>query len=352
MGKLKIGMIGLGGIADFHSAGILASPDAEIWAICDCDAQKLAARLEQWGLPKERGYTDYRDLLNNPEVDAVTIGTPNYNHFSIAVDAIRAGKPFALEKPVTMKAQEALMLRSLLHEKPLPHIICFSYRYKAAARYAKQLIAEGRLGTIHHVYSQYLQSWGIGQVPLVWRFQKELTGSGAMGDLGCHILDLVRFLVGDTERVLADAGTIVKERERLDGQGKGAVDVDDFCHVLSRLAGGASAVMSISRFAFGRGNYQRIEVYGSEGALVYSLEEEDTLLVRLNGEQEFRQAAIPEDCRMGQMQAFFDLVNGRGDGWNATMEDGYVNQLAVDAVVRSFEEERWIAIQKEETFHD
>jgi predicted dehydrogenase len=348
MGKLKIGMIGLGGIAGFHSEGILACEDAEIWSICDINETRLAERSKEWSIPEARTYLNYTDLLKDPELDAVTIGTPNYNHFDIAFEAIKHGKPFALEKPVTLHAEEAAILKNALESNPLPHMICFSYRYKTAARYAKQLIEEGRLGTIHHVYSQYLQGWGINDnVPLVWRFQKELTGSGAMGDLGCHILDLTRFLVGDTEHVFADAGTIIRERSLLDGSGKGEVDVDDYCHVLSRMEGGISSTMTISRFAYGRGNYQQIEIYGTKGALVYNLDEDDTLMVKLAEENDksFRTVEIPETFKLGQMQAFMDLVNGHGDGKNATMADGYVNQLAVDAIVQSFSEQKWVSIK-------
>lgn len=347
MRKLKVGMIGLGGIADFHSRGILASGDAELWSICDIDEKKLIERRVQWKLPEARAYLNYLDLLKDPELDAVTIGTPNFNHFVIAKDAIQHRKAFALEKPVTMSAEEAAVLDGLLKQHPLPHMICFSYRYKPAVRYAKQLIQEGALGKINHVYSQYLQSWSISEnVPLLWRFRKELTGSGAMGDLGCHILDLTRFLVGDTKRVLADAGTIISERTLPGGSGQGQVDVDDYCHVLSRMEDGISSTMTITRFAYGRGNYQQIEIYGTKGALVYNLESDDTLMVKLAdcNDEEFRLVDIPESCRAEQMQAFVNLVNGRGDGQDATIEDGYINQLAVDAIIRSFTEQKWILI--------
>lgn len=107
--------------------------------------------------------------------------------------------------------------------------------------------------------------------------------------------------------------------------------------------------MAISRFAYGRGNYQRIEVYGTKGALVYSLEEEDTLLVKMaeQGDEQFRELPIPDTFKVNQMQAFFDLLNGKEDGLDATIEDGYINQLTLDSIIESFTEERWIAVQKE-----
>ncbi|MGO4537138.1 Gfo/Idh/MocA family protein [Paenibacillus sp. 2TAB19] len=345
MKKLKIGVIGLGGIANFHIEGIQASEDAELWSICDVNEEALASRGEQLNIPEERRYTDHKLMLRDIELDAVTIGTPNSNHFDAAYECIQAGKPFALEKPIALNEQEAITLRDALIQNPVPHMVCFSYRYKAAVRYAKQLIEKGELGFVHHVYSQYLQSWGLNEdIPLVWRFRKDLSGSGALGDLGSHILDLHRFLVGETVRVIADAGTIVKERNRIGAEGKGAVDVDDFCHVLARFESGASSSMSISRFAYGRGNYQQVEVYGTKGALLYNLEEEDTLQVKFGDEQQFRSVDIPDDCRVGQMQSFFDLLLGKGDGLDATIQDGFINQLTIDRIIQSFTEEKWVSI--------
>ncbi|WP_240647730.1 Gfo/Idh/MocA family protein [Paenibacillus nanensis] len=345
MKKLKIGVIGLGGIANFHIGGIEQSPDAELWAICDVNEKALAERGDALRIPEERRYAKHEDMLQNKELDAVMIGTPNFNHFQVAFDAIQYGMPFALEKPIAMNTKEAEILREELGKSPIPHMVCFTYRYKAAARYARQLIREGKLGRIHHVYSQYLQGWAINEeVPLVWRFSKELSGSGALGDLGSHILDLHRFLVGETEKVIGHADTIIRERSLPRGEGTGEVDVDDFCHVLAKLEGGISSSMEISRFAYGRGNYQRIEIYGSKGSLVYSLEENDTLEVNFADEEGgFRSADIPEACRAEQMQSFFNLLLGKADGLDATIEDGYINQRTLDAIIESFEQERWVS---------
>ncbi len=347
MEKLKIGVIGMGGIANYHIWGIENSPDAELFAICDVNAKALEERGEALGIPQERRYLRHEELLANKEVDAVMIGTPNNNHFAVALDAIRAAKPFALEKPIALNMREALALREELANKPVPHIVCFSYRYRSAARYARELIQAGKLGTIRHVYSQYLQGWAIPEdVPLYWRFSKELSGSGALGDLGSHILDLHRFLVGETKSVVGHGDTIVRERSLPDGSGKGEVDVDDFCHVLGRMENGISSSMEISRFAYGRGNYQRIEIYGSKGSLVYSLEAEDTLEGNFDDEEGgFRFLDIPELHKAEQMQSFFDLVRGKDDGLNATIEDGYINQRTIDAIIESFAEGRWVSAE-------
>ncbi len=351
MAKLRIGVIGLGGIANYHIAGIEASSDAEVWAICDVNAEALRTRGEELAIPEGRRYRHHLEMLQDPEVDAVMIGTPNFNHYAVAHDAIRLRKPFALEKPIALNTREALLLQEQLEQAPLPHIVCFTYRYKSAVRYAKQLIEEGKLGKIHHVYSQYLQGWAIDdRIPLVWRFRKELSGSGALGDLGSHMLDLHRFLVGETRSVVADADTIIRERDAEGGGGKGAVDVDDYCHVLAKMDDGVSAAMSISRFAYGRGNYQQIEIYGSKGALIYNLEEEDELQVKLadEGDDAFRKAAIPDRCRADQMQAFFDLLRGAGDGMDATIADGTINQITIDAILEAAEQGKRVSIAIDE----
>jgi predicted dehydrogenase len=347
MAKLKIGVIGLGGIANYHIAGIEASDDAEVWAICDVNPDALRTRGEELAIPEERRYRHHLEMLQDPAVDGVMIGTPNFNHYEVAHDAIRLRKPFALEKPIALNTREALLLQEQLEQAPLPHIVCFTYRYKPAVRYAKQLIEEGRLGKLHHVYSQYLQGWAIDErIPLVWRFRKELSGSGALGDLGSHILDLHRFLVGETHSVVADTDTIIRERDIAGGDGRGTVDVDDYCHVLARMDNGVSSSMSISRFAYGRGNYQQIEIYGSKGALIYNLEEDDELRVRLadEGDASFRKVAIPDHCRADQMQSFFDLLLGASDGKDATIADGTINQITIDAILEAADQGKRVSI--------
>ncbi|UJF31819.1 Gfo/Idh/MocA family protein [Paenibacillus hexagrammi] len=349
MEKLKIGIIGMGGIANYHIARTMASEDAKVWAICDSNEQLLAIKGEEFNIPEERRFLNYEDMLKDADIDAVTIGTPNFNHFAVTYAAIRHRKPFALEKPIALNVREAAILRDALEEEYVPHMVCFTYRYKAAVRYAKWLIEQGKLGKIHHIYSQYFQGWAIHEeIPLTWRFQKELSGSGALGDLGSHILDLHRFLVGETIKVAAHAGTIMNERNLMNEEGKGTVDVDDYCHVLAALEDGISSTIAITRFAHGRGNYQRIEIYGTHGALVYDLEEEDELQVHFLEEDDkcFREVDIPSQFKVDQMQAFFHILNGKADGLDATIKDGYENQKTIDCIIEAFTDEKWVHIPK------
>jgi predicted dehydrogenase len=309
----------------------------------------LKQKANKFDIPESRYYTNYSEMLKDPELDAVSICTPNFNHFAIAREAIRNHIPFAVEKPITLTVEEAGILKNEAQAIQLPNMVCFSYRYQAAARYAKWIIEQGKLGQVYHIYIQYLQSWAIDRhIPLIWRFRKDLSGSGALGDLGSHMLDLSRFLVADTEKVFTHAGTLIQERKRIDSEEPGIVDVDDYCHWMAQLQGGISSTVAISRFAYGRGNYQRVEVYGSEGSLIYHLDEEGSLEVFSQGDDgqpaAFHKVSIPESFHADQMQAFIDIVNGQGDGLSATIEDGYINQKSLDAIMQSVKAETWVSI--------
>lgn len=354
MKKIRMGVIGVGGISGSHIDGILHSPDAELVAICDINEEVLAKKGDYYKIPETHRFNNHIDLLECPDVDAVSICVPNNCHLEIASNAIKYRKAFALEKPITLNFEEASKLKELADAANLPHMVCFSYRFKSAVRYARHLIQSGQLGRIYHVYAQYLQGWAINDdAPLVWRFSKKISGSGALGDLGSHALDLVAFLTGDYVKVCGHAGTFTTSRKKLNSEETGTVDVDDFCHYMAEIEGGIAATFNITRNAFHRGNYQRVEVYGDKGGLVYMLDEKndgaDTIEVRFtdtNGDVKgYQPVPVPEEFKANQMQSFFDVINGKGDGLAATIEDGYKNQLLLDAIIESFENEKWVYVK-------
>ena len=236
---IRVGSVGVGAIwGGVHEPGIAKSPDLTLVAICDIDEKKLEAVGEKYGIPPQYRFTDYRDLVNCDIVDAVDICTSNDAHFKVAMAAVEAGKPFNLEKPITLTAEEADILAKAAQEKNVKNMVCFSYRFKAAARYAKELVEKGMLGDIYHVYMQYLQGGGgpSYDLPRSWRYQKKLTGTGALGDLGCHALDLVSFVTGKNYRkAVGHTDTYVTQRRLEEGEGYGPVDVDDFCHYLMEM---------------------------------------------------------------------------------------------------------------------
>ncbi len=353
--SVAIGVIGLGTIAAcVHLPGIKKSPDLRLSAICDIDEKRLREIGDIYAIPEEYRFTDYRQLIRCPHVEAVDICTPNDCHYVMAMEAVAAGKPYSIEKPVTMNAAQAKALTEATEKAGVTSMVCFSYRFKAASRYARELVKSKVLGEIYHVNMQYLQSWGRKEVdiPLVWRYQKSRTGSGALGDLGCHALDLTRFILGrEYEKVIADADTFLMQRRLEDGTGMGTCDVDDYCNFMARMQGHVAASFQITRFAYGRGNYQRMEVYGEKGALVYLLDQlpgEDELHICIGQPMGslnlYSKVPVPGHYAADQMQCFADLLMGKGDGLAATIQDGYINQLAVDAVIESFEESKWVVL--------
>ncbi|SHO47356.1 Gfo/Idh/MocA family protein [Anaerocolumna xylanovorans] len=353
--KIKIGCVGLGTIACcVHLPQIKECGDFELTAICDIDKERLASVGDEYGIDPSRRYTDYHELIACKDIEAVDICTPNDCHFEIAMEAAQAGKAISLEKPVTLNAEEAKLLADTVIKAGVANMICFSYRYKAAARYARALVRKGEIGNIHHVDFQYFQGWGLEQerVPLVWRFQKSRSGSGALGDLGSHGLDLVRFVTGKEYKSVVSLGkTIVKERELMDGSGNmGSVDVDDYCNYMAEMEEDIAANFLITRLAYGRGNYQRMELYGSKGAIVYKLDEVpgvDELEICIrdeSGEKIYKSVSIPEEYKKTQMQDFADIVNKKSDGLAAGIADGLINQTVIDKIIQSQEKKVWIEL--------
>lgn len=349
----RVGSVGIGGISrGVHLPGIHKSPDLELVAVCDLKPERMEYARNTYGIREDHCFADYHDLIACPDVDVIDISTSNNAHFEVAKAAIEAGKPFCLEKPVTLTAEEADILAKAAQEKGIPNMVCFSYRFKAAARYAKELVEKGMLGDIYHVYVQYLQGGGgpSYDLPRSWRYQKKLTGTGALGDLGCHALDLVSFVTGKNYRkAVGHTDTYVTQRRLEEGEGYGPVDVDDFCHYLMEMDGKTSANFSVTRFAYGRGNYQRMEIYGSKGGLVYSLDVTpgvDELEVCFGYPYDrsgiYTKLPIPQRFQCDQMQSFADILNGCSDGMAATIQDGCRIQHALDVIIRSAEEEKWL----------
>ena len=353
MAVLRVGVVGVGGVAGGHMAGIVKSPDMELVAICDTNPKRLKERAAEFNIPADHCFKNYQDLIDCPDVDVVDIATPNHVHCEIAAAAAKAGKPYGVEKPVGNTVEEVVALAEVTHQMGVESMIHFTYRYKAAARRLREIFQSGKLGKIHHVHMKYYQSWGreACDTPLLWRYQKAITGSGALGDLGCHALDLVSFATGlQYEKVSAHLGTIVTERCKMDNSGMGPVDVDDFAHIHAVMTGGVAATFQITRFAYGRGNYQILEVYGENGGLEYTLDREgrdvDELRIctaETNGEWVIEE--IPDEKRVDKMQQMAYVMMGQGDGLNADIDAGVVNQKLLNGIIESSETGQWVDVR-------
>jgi len=348
MKDIRIGLIGCGGISGNHLPQYKNSKGGIIHALCDIDEERLNTAADRYEVPKERRFTDYRDLIALESVDAIDICTPNNLHVPMAMDSVRAGKPFCVEKPLGVNYAETLELKRMADEKNIPSMICFSYRFMPAVRYARHLVDEGLIGNVINIYAMYLKS--SAYMPgrrLDWRFDSDIARYGVSGDLGVHILDLTSFLAGDVTGVFAQMGTAVKERKRLDSEEIAPVTTDDWCHFLARFSGGASATFSITRAAYGNRNHIMVDIYGDKGALRFDLNDNKKLEVHrpdMADENAMEILEVPEEYRAGQQQCFIDLLNGKRDKYLPTLEDGVKMQKILDAIMDSADGNSWVDI--------
>jgi predicted dehydrogenase len=295
-GELRVGMVGYAFMGAAHSQAwrtvnrVFDLPlRARLTAVCGRDEANVRAAATRLGW--ERTSTDWRELVEADDIDVIDICTPGDSHCEIAIAALAAGKHVLCEKPLANTVEEARAMVAAAEAARADGVrsMCgYNYRRVPAVSYLRQLVASGRLGTIRHVRAVYLQDWIVDpQFPLVWRLQKDRAGSGALGDIGAHIVDLTQFVTGQSVTgVSALTETFIRERplsgassglsaEGSTGTGSvetGEVTVDDAALFLARLSGGAVATYEASRFATGRKNGLRVELNGSEGSAVFDLE--------------------------------------------------------------------------------
>jgi predicted dehydrogenase len=219
--------------------------------------------------------TRWQDIAEDGAIDFVDVATPNDSHRELSLAMLAAGKHVACEKPLAGTLKEAREMRdAAANAEGSQTFVWFNYRRAPAIGLAYKLLREGRLGRIYHVRASYLQSWGGPATPLTWRFQKNLAGSGAHGDLNAHIVDLARFLVGEeiTEINGAIERTFIEERTQLGTNERKKCDVDDCTLFLASFAGGATASFEATRLAGGHLNDNTIEINGEGGSLRWNLE--------------------------------------------------------------------------------
>ncbi|WP_328457007.1 Gfo/Idh/MocA family protein [Amycolatopsis sp. NBC_00438] len=238
------------------------------------DETRAKAAAERFGWAAVE--TDWRKLIARDDVDLVDICTPGDSHAEIAIAALEAGKHVLCEKPLANSVAEAEAMADAARrarERGVRAMVAFNYRRVPALAHARNLVAGGALGEIRHVRSVYLQDWlSDPQAPMTWRLRRESAGSGALGDLGAHIVDAAQFVTGQRiTGVSALTNTFVKERPAENG-GTDAVTVDDTALFLARLTGGAVASFEATRFALGRKNAMRLEVNGSKASLAFDFE--------------------------------------------------------------------------------
>ncbi|MEU4392402.1 Gfo/Idh/MocA family oxidoreductase [Kribbella sp. NPDC023855] len=296
MTNLGIGLIGYAFMGAAHSQAWRSAPrffdlplQPDMTVLCGRSADAVTEAAGKLGWSQTE--TDWRKLLTRDDVQLIDICTPGDSHAEIAIAALQAGKHVLCEKPLANTVAEAEQMAAAAAEAAangVRSMVGFTYRRVPAIALARQLVAEGKIGTIRHVRAQYLQDWiADPEAPLSWRLDKEKAGSGALGDIGAHIVDLTQYITGDRiTEVSGQLETFVKERpvaaahSGLSGEAgteHGPVTVDDAAIFLARFGGGGLGVFEATRFATGRKNAIRIEINGSDGSLAFDFEDMNEL---------------------------------------------------------------------------
>jgi predicted dehydrogenase len=259
----------------------------ELTAICGRDAVAVGRARALFGWA--RAETDWRKIVTAPDIDIVDISTGNDTHCEMALAALQAGKAVICEKPLARNLAEARQMLAAARRADAVHMVCHNYRRIPAVALARQMIEAGELGgSIRHFHARYAQDWLVNtNVALFWKLQKSLAGSGALGDINAHIIDLGRYLVGEIKEVCGLMETFVKERplpdlgnERQQASAtakKGKVNVDDAVSWIGRFENGALANLEATRFAPGRKNHIAFEINGDKGSLYFDFEDMNRL---------------------------------------------------------------------------
>jgi predicted dehydrogenase len=343
--------------------------DIEMAVLVGRDAGRVAVEAARTGWAESS--TEWSTVVERDDIDVVDICTPGDLHADIAIAALRAGKHVLCEKPLANSVSDAVRMNVAAHEAFETGVVAmcgFSYRRTPALAFARQLIEDGRLGAFRHVRAQYLQDWlSDAETPLTWRTDKSKAGSGALGDIGAHLIDTAQWLLGEKiTGVSALLHTFVSERPiggervglggRSSGGPRGPVTVDDAALFTTRFDGGAIGAFEATRFALGRRNANRIEINGSRGSLAFDFERMNELEFYDDdapGEQGFRRILVTESQHpfaanwwppghgLGYEHLFthqvVDFVNAIAGGHqpHPSFEDALGVQRVLDAVERS-----------------
>jgi predicted dehydrogenase len=378
---IRIGLIGAGDIARAHAIAYVSArtycgpqlPPIRLLQLAEADEGLAKAAAERLGF--EKWTSNWEELVNNPDIDLVSIVTPNFLHAPMAIAAMEAGKHVFCEKPLSNTSKQAERMWLAAEAAGTVHGVNFNYRKVPAVQFIKRLISSGRIGTVRQFRAAYLQDWGNNtRIPRSWKFQAKSAGAGVLLAVGCHVIDLSRYLVGEIERVTATKEIWIKERpvsksslpfEAVhDETEKATVDVEDSAYFIGRFAGGAIGVFEISRCALGRKNHMSLEIHGSKGSICYNYEQPNEVQLYLQDQDSetegFRTIIIGPAQESGALLAYPGIPVGfaesivfqirdmllaitTGSIMEPSFYDGWRAQVVVDSVLASAEKE-WVAV--------
>ena len=374
--EIGVGMLGYAFMGKAHANALkklpymIYPPPAvpKLAAIAVRSEAKVREAARRYGFA--RAYTDWRAMLDDPEVQVFDNAGPNDLHAEPNIAAAKAGKHVISEKPLGRNAEECKLMWEAVKKARVKHQVAFNYRFVPAVRLIRNLIDAGKLGRIYHFRAAYLQEWIASEdFPMVWRLESKHAGSGALGDLGSHVVDLARYLVGEPKSLMARTETFIKQRK--DAQGKlQKVDVDDAFQAIIEYRNGAVGTLEASRFCPGRKNSNTFEINAEKGSIRFNLEAMNELEVFWKegdrDTQGFTKVLVSESYHpfwshwwpqghiigwehtfVHEFAHFFEAIVNKTKvaPHAADFEDGYKNAVICDAILQSAKERKQIDIK-------
>ena len=383
---LNIAMIGGGFMGKAHAMAYASMP-MFFWpapaiphrkVVVDVTEDLAETARQRFGF--DEASSDWRSVIARPDIDVIDICTPNNVHAEIAIAAAKAGKHIICEKPLARGGEEAKTMLDAVEKAGVIHMVAFNYRRTPAVALAKKYIDEGRIGKILNFRGTYLQDWSADpDGPLSWRFQKKIAGSGTIGDIGTHVVDLAHYLVGPIAAVSALTPTYVKTRpvqaggvdklgasEKNADAPRGEVDVDDEVVSMLKFESGAIGSLEATRNGYGRNNFITLEIHGTKGSILFNYERRDELQVMFADDpadaRGFRTVytgpahpygeglwPIPalgigySETKIIECYDFFMAI-AEGQQPSPNFADGYLTELVADALIASGETEQWVKV--------
>ena len=325
----------------FRNAAMWMDIPATITMKCLCandSADNLRVVADKYGW--ESVESDWRNVVKRDDIDLISIATPNHLHKEIAIEAAKNGKHILCEKPLANTVSEAREMLHAVEKAGVKHCCGFSYRFTPSLALARQLVQEGRIGRIYHVFVRYAQDWiADPNFGMVWRFDKNIAGSGPLGDLSAHSIDATRFVTGLTfQEVIGNLQTLIKERPldstNINGP-KGEVTVEDVAQFLVNFEGGATGCFESTRLATGRKNYNTIEVNGEKGSVFWNFEDQNSLLFYDNEQS-------PKEAGFKKINVTHDVHPYNGGWWPQGHGIGYADTFTIEVgeFIRSIVEDK------------
>ena len=374
--EIGVGMLGYAFMGKAHANALkklpymIYPPPAvpKLAAIAGRSEAKVREAARRYGFA--RAYTDWRAMLDDPEVQVFDNAGPNDLHAEPNIAAAKAGKHVISEKPLGRNAEECKLMWEAVKKARVKHQVAFNYRFVPAVRLIRNLIDAGKLGRIYHFRAAYLQEWIASEdFPMVWRLESKHAGSGALGDLGSHVVDLARYLVGEPKSLMARTETFIKQRK--DAQGKmQKVDVDDAFQAIIEYRNGAVGTLEASRFCPGRKNSNTFEINAEKGSIRFNLEAMNELEVFWKegdrDTQGFTKVLVSESYHpfwshwwpqghiigwehtfVHEFAHFFEAIVNKTKvaPHAADFEDGYKNAVICDAILASARERKQVDIK-------